>query len=33
DLNVLFSKSGQVIEYVVTKYRADKCRLVFENSR
>ncbi|MDD4494405.1 MAG: GntR family transcriptional regulator [Eubacteriales bacterium] len=31
--NVLFSKSGQVIEYVVTKYRADKCRLVFENSR
>lgn len=31
--NVLYSKSGQVVEYVVSKYRADKCKLVFENSK
>jgi len=29
--NVIYSKSGQVVEYVVSKYRADKCRLTFEN--
>ncbi len=29
--NILYSKSGQVVEYVVSKYRADKCQLVFEN--
>ncbi len=31
--NVLYSKSGQVVEYVVSKYRADKCKLVFENNK
>lgn len=29
----IYSKNGQVVEYVVCKYRADKCRLQFENSR
>lgn len=29
--NILYSKSGQVVEYVVSKYRADKCKLIFEN--
>lgn len=29
--NVLFSKSGQVVEYIVAKYRSDKCKLIFEN--
>lgn len=29
--NVLYSKSGQVVEYIVSKYRADKCQLLFEN--
>lgn len=31
--NVLYSKSGQAVEYVVAKYRADKCKLVFENNK
>lgn len=31
--NVLFSKSGQVVEYVVAKYRSDKCKLIFENNK
>ncbi|MCX7746468.1 MAG: GntR family transcriptional regulator [Clostridia bacterium] len=31
--NTLLSKSGQVVEYVISKYRADKCKLVFENSK
>ncbi len=31
--NVIYSKSGQVVEYVVSKYRADKCRLTFENTK
>jgi len=31
--NVLYSKSGQAVEYVVSKYRADKCRLMFENRK
>lgn len=31
--NVLYSKSGQVVEYIVSKYRADKCKLLFEHSK
>jgi DNA-binding GntR family transcriptional regulator len=31
--NMLFSKSAQVVEFIVAKYRADKCKLVFENSK
>lgn len=31
--NTLYSKSGQTVEYVVSKYRADNCRLLFENSK
>ena len=31
--NIISSKSGQVVEYVVSKYRGDKCKLVFENSK
>lgn len=31
--NILYSKSGQAVEYIVSKYRADKCRLVFENAK
>lgn len=31
--NLLYSKSGQVVEYIVSKYRADKCKLVFENNK
>ena len=31
--SVLYSKSGQIIEYIITKYRADKCRLTFENNK
>lgn len=29
--NLLYSKSGQPVELVVAEYRADKCKLVFEN--
>lgn len=29
--NTLFSKNGQIVEYVIAKYRADKCILSFEN--
>lgn len=29
--NILYSKSGQVVEYIISKYRADKCKLIFEN--
>lgn len=29
--NIIFSKSGQVVEYVESKYSADKCKLAFEN--
>ncbi|HBR02240.1 MAG TPA: GntR family transcriptional regulator [Ruminiclostridium sp.] len=29
--NILYSKSGQPVEYIITKYRADKTRLQFEN--
>ena len=31
--NVMYSKSGQAVEYIVSKYRADKCRLFFENTK
>lgn len=31
--NVLYSKSGQAVELVVSKYRADKCKLFFENNK
>lgn len=31
--NIFYSKSGQAVEYVISKYRADKCRLYFENSK
>ncbi len=31
--NTLFSKSGQCVEYVCSKYRADNCRLLFEGSK
>lgn len=31
--NTLFSKSGQAVEYIISKYRADNCRLMFENSK
>lgn len=31
--NVLYSKSGQPVEYIVTKYRADKTKLQFENHK
>lgn len=31
--NVLYSKSGQVVEYIVCKYKADKVTLIFENSK
>ena len=27
--NTITSKSGQVVEHVISKYRSDKCRLVF----
>jgi DNA-binding GntR family transcriptional regulator len=29
----VFSKNGQIVEFVISKYRADKCRLQFENIR
>jgi len=31
--NLLYSKMGQPVEFVIAKYRADKCTLVFENSK
>lgn len=31
--NTLYSKSGQTVEYIVTKYRADKTKLLFENHK
>ncbi len=31
--NILYSKSGQSVEYVCSKYRADNCRLLFEDSK
>jgi len=29
--NTLFSKNGQIVEFIISKYRADKCQLYFEN--
>ncbi len=31
--NLLYSKNGLLIELIIAKYRADKCLLVFENSK
>lgn len=31
--NLLYSKMGQPVEFIIAKYRADKCMLVFENSK
>lgn len=31
--NILYSKSSQPVEYIFTKYRADKIRLQFENRK
>lgn len=31
--NLLYSKNGLLVELVIAKYRADKCLLVFENSK
>lgn len=31
--NIMYSKSGQAVEFITSKYRADKCRLSFENSK
>jgi GntR family transcriptional regulator len=31
--NILYSKSGQAVEYIYSKYRADNCRLLFEGSK
>jgi GntR family transcriptional regulator len=31
--NILYSKSSQPVEYIISKYRADKCRLLFENHK
>ncbi len=31
--NILYSKSGQIVEFIVSKYRADKCKLTFENNK
>ncbi|HOQ01667.1 MAG TPA: GntR family transcriptional regulator [Acetivibrio clariflavus] len=31
--NIIYSKSGQVVEFVISKYRADRCKLLFENSK
>jgi GntR family transcriptional regulator len=31
--NLLYSKNGLLVELVIAKYRADKCKLVFENNK
>ena len=31
--NNLYSKSGQCVEYVCSKYRADNCRILFEGNK
>jgi len=31
--NILYSKSGQPVEYITAKYRTDKCQLVFEHNK
>ncbi len=30
---VLTSKSGQVVELIISKYRSDKCKIIFEKSK
>ena len=32
-LNTLHTRDGKAVEMVVTKYRADKCKLMFESHR
>lgn len=32
-LNTLHARDGKAVELIVTKYRADKCKLIFENHR
>ncbi len=31
--NILYSKNGQAVELIISKYRADKCKLIFENNK
>lgn len=31
--NILLAKNGQVVEYIKSKYRIDKCRLAFEHTK
>lgn len=31
--NILYSKSGQAVEYILSKYRADTCRILFERNK
>ncbi|MDQ2087196.1 GntR family transcriptional regulator [Herbivorax sp. ANBcel31] len=31
--NTLTSKSGQVVEHIISKYRSDKCKLAFDNAK
>jgi DNA-binding GntR family transcriptional regulator len=31
--NILYSKTGQAVEYIISKYKINQCRLVFENSK
>lgn len=31
--NTLYSRSGQAVEFVIAKYRADKCMFYFENNK
>ncbi len=31
--SVFYSKSGQIVEYVISNYRADMCKLFFENAK
>lgn len=31
--NILYSKMGQAVEYIISKYRVDKCKLIFENMK
>jgi GntR family transcriptional regulator len=29
--NILYSKSGQVVEFIISKFRADKCKFIYED--
>jgi DNA-binding GntR family transcriptional regulator len=31
--NIVYSKNGQIVEYIISKYRADKCMFLFEKSK